>query len=346
MGSKKRIICIVVPVYNVEKYLNRCIDSILSQTFIDYDLILIDDGSKDLCGIICDGYAKKDSRIHVIHQENQGLSAARNAGIEWSLSKSESEWITFVDSDDWVHPQYLELLYSAAIECGTEISIGEALWTEGEPLPYFINGNPKLWKTCDYYTENITNATVAWGKLYRKNCFKEIRYPVGKIHEDEYVTYKILFQHEYIAVIDAYLYAYFQNSSGIMKSKWTPARLDALGAFEEQVDFFLENGNNLIAKRCFYTLVNNIKNSQQQIQQCNEVNPVDKLSYIRQLKRRLRWLLIRYSRYHLLPFRESEKNKQIYMNAFTVLRISRRMWGTIAKRLIGEFRAIMSYVKK
>ena len=101
------LISVVVPVYNVEKYIHQCIDSILSQTFTDLELILVDDGSPDRCPQICDRYAEQDQRIHVIHQKNGGLSAARNAGIDWAFANSDSQWITFVDSDDWVHPELL-----------------------------------------------------------------------------------------------------------------------------------------------------------------------------------------------------------------------------------------------
>ena len=107
-------ISVVVPVYKVESYLSRCVDSILSQTFTDFNLILIDDRSPDKCSQICDEYAKTDSRIHVIHHDrNLGLSAARNSGIDWVFAESNSEWITFVDSDDWVHPLYLDALFNS-----------------------------------------------------------------------------------------------------------------------------------------------------------------------------------------------------------------------------------------
>ena len=107
-------ISVIVPIYKVEQYLERCVDSILNQTFTDFELVLVDDGSPDNCGAICDEYAKKNERIVVIHKENGGLSDARNAGIEWALNNSGSEWITFIDSDDWVHIDYLEYLYNSA----------------------------------------------------------------------------------------------------------------------------------------------------------------------------------------------------------------------------------------
>ena len=116
-------ISVIVPVYNVEDYLERCIDSILAQTFQNFDLILIDDGSPDRCGEICDNYAKMDNRVVVIHQENGGLAHARNRGIEWTLSNSDTKWICFIDSDDWINKTYLEGLYEAAKNCGCMISV-------------------------------------------------------------------------------------------------------------------------------------------------------------------------------------------------------------------------------
>jgi len=116
-------ISVVIPVYNVESYINRCVDSLLDQSFTDFDLVLVDDGSLDNSGAICDEYEKKDKRICVIHKANWGLSDARNVGIEWALTNSNSEWITFIDSDDWVHPDYLRYLYRAVCENDVELSV-------------------------------------------------------------------------------------------------------------------------------------------------------------------------------------------------------------------------------
>ena len=104
-------ISVIVPVYKVEDFLSRCVDSILRQSYSDFDLILVDDGSPDRCGQMCEAYARQDSRVHVIHQENGGLSAARNSGIDWAIAHSGSRWLAFVDSDDWVHPDFLKVLY-------------------------------------------------------------------------------------------------------------------------------------------------------------------------------------------------------------------------------------------
>lgn len=235
-------ISIIVPVYKVEVYLQRCIDSIMIQTFKDFELILVDDGSPDNCPKICDEYAKRDKRIHVIHQKNAGLSAARNTGIDWVFSNSNSEWLTFVDSDDWIHPRMLELLIKAVEECRVDIGIcgykktsGDELEVDSDSIKY------QLWNTEDFFVHFNVNCTVAWGKLYKRVCFSTVRYPVGKIHEDEFTTYKIVFKYEKVAFIEFPLYAYFINPKGIMRSKWSPSHLDGIEARLEQIAYFEEH---------------------------------------------------------------------------------------------------------
>ena len=236
-------ISVIVPVYKVENYIHRCVSSIQRQSYADFELILVDDGSPDNCGAICDEYAQKDSRIVVIHQENGGLSAARNAGIDWAFAHSDSQWLTFIDSDDWVHPQYLQLLLDAAESNHVGISICGYAETNGEePVIDTQDMLQQLWNPEDFYVKHNVNATIACGKLYRKECFTEIRYPVGKIHEDEFVTYKILFAHHAVAVISAPLYAYYTNPGSITKSGISRFRIDAFEAIEGQIDYFYNMG--------------------------------------------------------------------------------------------------------
>ena len=233
-------ISVIVPVYKVEKYIHRCVDSILGQTFRDFELILVDDGSPDNCGAICDEYAAKDSRVVVIHQENGGLSAARNAGIDWAFAHSDSQWISFIDSDDWVHPEYLERLLAAAVDNGVSVSICAYVQTDGrEPEIDPETLVPALWDTEEFYVAHNVNATIACGKLYRRECFETIRYPLGKLHEDEFTTYKILFRFPTVAVIHAPLYFYYTNPESIMQSQWSSSRHVAYDALEEQIEFFL-----------------------------------------------------------------------------------------------------------
>ncbi len=322
------IVSVIVPVYNVERYIHRCIDSILQQTFRDFELVLIDDGSPDQCGAICDDYASIDSRVHVIHKENGGLSAARNSGIDWAFSKSDSEWLTFVDSDDWIHKFFLESLLSAVRKDNTCIAIGNALWTKGESFSENAIRPSVVWRTAEYYQLHTVNSTVAWGKLYNKKCFRNIRFPDGKIHEDEYVTYKILFAQEYISVIDQPIYAYFQNDTGITRGKWTPARLDALVGIEQQISFFEKEAYLEIAQKRFNSLLKSIEKSRDSIQK-SELPEEEKRQYIRRINRQLRRVLLRYRKYGWLPFGKSNHNKQIYTNAFLSIRISRAIWGKV-----------------
>ena len=258
-------ISMIVPIYKVEKYLARCIESILSQTFTDFELVLVDDGSPDNCGEICDEYAKKDRRITVIHKENGGLSDARNAGIDWAFKNSDSEWITFIDSDDWVNRRYLEVLFNAAIENQVDVSVCDFLRTSN-----FENTDIKddficqKWSVTDFFVEKNLNFVVAWGKLYKKSLFKKIRYPKGKVHEDEFTTHKLLFQCQKVVFVNSMLYFYFINKEGITAGKseyyWNKDKIYFIQAMEEKISYFKKKHINealaLQRRQYFFSIYN------------------------------------------------------------------------------------------
>ena len=234
-------ISVIVPVYNVEKYIHRCVDSILGQTYTDFELILVDDGSPDNCGTICDEYAAKDSRVVVIHQENGGLSAARNAGIDWAFANSDSQWLAFVDSDDWIHPQYLELLHSSATKHNTLIAgctIKNVDSYLSSPLIQLPKTAVKRPEDIYVYKEGCCSGSFAVIYLYQKDLFQAIRYPQGRVWEDRATTYKLLFQTTHIATVEEDLYFYFYNPNSITKASWTIRNLDVLSALEENLIFF------------------------------------------------------------------------------------------------------------
>ncbi len=239
------VISVIVPVYNVESYLRRCVDSILNQTFTDFELILVDDGSPDNCPAICDEYAQKDSRVHVIHQENRGQSTARNIALNWVYAHSDSQWLTFIDSDDWVHPQMLELLYDNAINDETKISMCRHVEVFSSEVEY-VSDFPHVLSTPE--TTWITEASICspWDKLYHKTCFENIRFADGLIHEDELLIYRVIFSVPMISILKAPLYFYFQNPNGTMGATWSARRMTALKALEEQLWFF-EKNNYLLA---------------------------------------------------------------------------------------------------
>lgn len=243
-------ISIIVPVYNVEPFLHRCVDSIIAQRFHDFEVILIDDGSQDDSGRICDVYAESDSRIQVIHQRNGGLSAARNAGIDCACKCSKSEWLAFVDSDDWLHPEYLEYLYRAATENHVQISVCDYLETS---TTLFAEGGPyqvESWEWDKLLMNNNVCAIVAWNKLYAKNLFFGIRYPPGRIHEDEFTTYKLLHRAGTVSYLPLPLYYYFQNENSITGAKFSLRRLDAADALQERIQYVRKLNNDQLTTFC------------------------------------------------------------------------------------------------
>lgn len=239
---KSKMISIIVPVYNVEKYLSRCIESILKQTYQSYELIIINDGSPDNCNKIIEEYAHQDSRITTIYQHNQGLSAARNAGID----VAKGEYITFIDSDDYVYPQYLEMLLDAMERNNADISIcGNVRFSDNINSMVINNFCEEEviagLQACKYIYEpgrKCANYVVAWGKLYKRELFLNERYPIGKLHEDQFLTYKLMYSSEKVVEIGSCLYGYYVNESGIMNSPFRIKRYDGVEAFEEAEKFF------------------------------------------------------------------------------------------------------------
>ena len=321
----------IVPVYKVEMYLKRCVDSILKQTYKDFEIILIDDGSPDQSGVICDTYAKNYLNIYVIHQKNAGLSAARNAGINWSFNNSDSEWITFIDSDDWVHHKYLEYLYNEAYKTSSSIAVCDFIRTKEDKLPEIVEMFPVLKTPEDYYITG--GAIVAWGKLYRKELFYDIRFPVGKLHEDEFTTYKLLFQCNHIVVLNQTLYAYFQNENGIMQSQWNPHRLDALDAFEEQIDFFAKRGDFDIARSIFFQLVNRIRTERDKLNYRNFLTNKEKQYCKHRLQKQFKRILIRFRKYKWISLWRRGEDLFVYIDAFPSVRIAHSIWVRIKRAI-------------
>lgn len=321
-------ITVIVPVYKVEPYLRRCIDSILSQTFTDFDLILVDDGSPDQCGAICDEYKMLDPRVFVIHhQENLGLSAARNSGIDWTFENSDSQWISFVDSDDWVHPLYLAALYEAAQGYG--IAVCYRSKTQGEELPEIASYSVEYLKPEDYYLKYMGNSTVAWAKMYSKNLFRDIRYPVGKLHEDEFVTYRLLFKSEIIPFIPQQLYAHYLNPEGIMRRTWNPHRLDALEAYEEQLHYFASKGYHVLAEKIFRMLININRKNQKILSSYEEISRTHQYRLTMQLRRQLQRILCRYRKNKWISIWNRGEDLWIYSDTFVSIHALHMLWRKI-----------------
>ena len=294
-------ISVIVPVYKVEAYLRRCVDSILAQTFSDFDLILVDDGSPDSCGDICEEYASRDGRVHVIHQENGGLSAARNAGIDWALANSDSGWLAFVDSDDWVPPDFLLRLYTIVEETGCLLSSCGFFRTGGEDFPALGAPEWRVLSADDYYCPEEQGQEVpalAWNKLYHKSLFASLRYPAGKLHEDEFTTYLAVYQAGKVGVTRDTLYAYYQNPVGIMLSRWTPKKLHILEATENQIAFARESGNPRLLKKAVRQY---IYSTYEQIGFAKRWEDPEKGRLVRTLRKKLRKALRQGKEFGLFP---------------------------------------------
>lgn len=245
MHDKSISISIIVPIYNAEKYLKRCIGSILEQTFEDFELILIDDGSPDNCGRICDIYSEKDRRIRVFHQKNQGQAAARNHAVQ----EAKGKYVCFVDADDVIHPQMIEVLYKAISGNNVQISVCGAF--EGSDLPESFFGK----KAYNVQILNINEEEllrlykgkyvywVPWAKMIEKSIVLKYPFPEGRKYEDNAVVYKWLCNSREIALCDGELYFYFVNNSGTTKSQYSLKVLDCLLALKEQADYYRKIGN-------------------------------------------------------------------------------------------------------
>lgn len=236
---ENELISIIVPIYNVENYLRQCLDSLINQTYKNLEIIVINDGSTDNSGIICQEYAQKDNRIIYIEKENGGQSEARNMGLD----RMTGTYVTFVDSDDWVEPNYVEVLYKKLLEYCADIAVGNYYsYNEQEGIFYFhIFGNSYYEKVYDnvsifenfYESEHMKNFALicVGGKLYKSDLFRELRFEVGKLGEDGYLNQKIYLLAEKTIYLNAGLYAYRQREGSSSRSwteKWMHALVDAM----------------------------------------------------------------------------------------------------------------------
>lgn len=229
-------ISIIVPVYDVEKYINRCIESILAQTFMDFELILVNDGSPDQCGKICDKYAENDTRIKVIHKKNGGLSDARNFGLEIA----QGDFVGFVDSDDYIESDMYEKLLEACEENNSKLAMCGRYKVLGEELqPIFSFKGHKIWESREAIENLLTWNNIdssACDKLFRRDLFEQIRFPVGKYNEDIYIMTQIIHQSEKIIHIGDAKYYYFHRPNSITTEKFSEKKLDLLAANRKVIE--------------------------------------------------------------------------------------------------------------
>lgn len=293
----ENVISVIVPVYKVEEYLAECVESLINQSYKgEYEIVLVDDGSPDNCGTICDEMAKKHAIVKAYHKPNGGLSDARNYGIQ----HAKGNMLCFVDSDDFVHRDYLKILYDLKVSTQANISeCGHILYHDGDSMaPAEPKKSPRILTPYEWITESGVGefySVVAWNKLYDRNLFDQIKFPVGRSFEDEATTYKLVYNSRTVARTYKKLYYYRQRQGSITNGeKSLKALKQQLLALDEKCKYFIDNNEKRIipfcqAKYCIlvisnYRIVNKLYN-----------NPTKQLEFYKDVKDRYKkW--IRFSR--------------------------------------------------
>ncbi|MDW8759439.1 glycosyltransferase [Streptococcus suis] len=253
------LISVIVPIYNVELYLETCIKSICRQTYKQLEIILINDGSTDGSEAICLKYAKMDSRIHYYKKENGGLSDARNYGIV----RANGGYLAFVDSDDWIEPNFIQSLYESILREGASVAVtgynrvdAFGCILETDPLPTkqtVLSGR----EVCKQMLEsNGYRFVVVWNKLYKKELFKFLHFKKGKLHEDEYFTYRLLYDVEKVAVVQDCLYQYVERDNSITTSRMSEHRFNCLVEYQrDRIDFYRSKEDTELLTQSCYTFL-------------------------------------------------------------------------------------------
>ena len=253
--ENRPLISVIVPVYKVEKYLDRCVASIAAQTYENLEIILVDDGSPDGCGVICDNWARKDPRVKVVHKENGGLSSARNAGVAVATGK----YVGFVDSDDYIHPQMYEKLYAALTETGADVSIcnydyvdesgaADLQMREISPIKTEVLTREQAYEKVAVLEKGYAFYVTAVNKLYPRSVFEQLQFKEGFVHEDEFFVHHLFFHCSCVATIADPLYFYVQRSGSITKTKATVRSLDGVYAYYDRYEFFRKEGRRKFAR--------------------------------------------------------------------------------------------------
>lgn len=255
------LVSVIVPVYKVPTFIGRCAESLMAQTHKNLQIILVDDGSPDECGDLCDQYAQKDSRVQVVHKENGGLSDARNAGI----AVAQGEYLAFVDGDDFVSADYIACLLAACVENDAQVSAcayysyySEDKMTVHQPGENCVLSSEEAVK--DIFIMGDKLQVMAWNKLYACALFQDgtIRYPKGKIHEDVFTTYRFCAAANKVACINDPCYYYVQREGSIISQKFSPKRLQLLEAVESIRPFVESNAPSYDLEYAYYVFLNHL----------------------------------------------------------------------------------------
>lgn len=276
------LISVIIPVYNVEKYLSKCVNSIINQTYKKLEIILVDDGSLDTSGTICDEFWRKDERILVIHQENKGGGYARNVGLE----KAKGKYISFIDSDDYIAPNMYEQLIDIfekenadIVECEfVEVNDSEYLFSkanEGMCLKQFSTKQALKENISDHYFRQLI-----WNKLYRKDIIGNIRFPVNTKIDDEFFTYKVIGNARKLVHCDEKMYAYRQHANSVMHSIDVKKRMEGIAAKCERHEYLIEHFPEIEPESCYQLWVSCIFQGQISLKLLDKKQRIEVFSFL------------------------------------------------------------------
>lgn len=313
------LVSVIVPIYNTEKYLRECVDSIVNQTYERLDIILVDDGSTDASGKICDEYAKKDNRIHVIHEENGGNGRARNAGLE----NIKGQWIIWVDSDDMIHQRQIEVLLTVAKEKKADIAVGgyKAVSDNEKPEDREITA-PILDKTevlseqhlydQNFLKERSMVLTVPWCKICKRELYNNVRYPEKRIHLDTWTTWKLYENARKVAFIPEPLYYWRNNPNSLSRRRFDASHFSGIDAYREQLEYYYKVKRQRYVEIVFDEYVNDIFWCYNRMMEA-DMDPVPLKPYWQYMKKHMgyikltksvglrNWLRYRYLAYYKIP---------------------------------------------
>lgn len=322
MMSNEQLVSVIIPVYQVEDYLNQCLDSVINQTYSNLEIIIVDDGSTDNCPALCDEWSEKDNRIRVIHKENGGLSDARNKGMQLATG----EYIAFVDSDDWIASEMFERLLQAIQKDDSDIAACavEMVWDNGEKELLTVNTNCVLnhYEAQEALLDETLLKQPVWYKLYRHDAIRHIMFEVGKTHEDVFWSYQAIGNANRVSLVEYIGYYYRQHSDSIMGQQYGVSRLDAVEAIERRYRYLKKYYPKLERKARISILSTCIYHSQMALKNMSKSDQKIVFQYLNDV-------VSRYS------FSRSDYNE---------MKITHRVWfdiGRLSLKLVGCIKNIL-----